>query len=139
MTFLGKIKGYFAYSLLVSILILLLPVLAFSEEPEEIIPPCFTEGELAKVREWEKTWAGKKVNYQNVDQVKDFLPDFLVKMVKEPKKWGTDDLWFEIVPYQYCLRSKGFLEATKRYSPLAKLDPKGFKTPWGEVRPDEFL
>lgn len=139
MTSLRKMSRYFSCSLLVSILILLLPVLVFSEEPEEIVPPCFTGSELEKVREWEKTWAGKKVNYQNVEQVKDFLPDFYFQMMKEPKKWGTSDLWFEVVPYRYCLRNKGFLEAIKKHSPLTKLDPKGFKTPWGEVGPDEYL
>ena len=116
-----------------------LTIPALSQTLEEVIPPCFTGSELEKVREWEKTWVGKKVGLAEVDQVKDLLPDPLVQIMNEPQKWGTKELWFEVVPYQYCTLSKGVLEATKKYSPLSKLDPKGFKTPWGKVEPDEFL
>jgi hypothetical protein len=130
--------GYCVLSLTLSALFLSLAVPALSEEPEEIIPPCFTGSELEKVKEWEKTWVGKKVNYANVDQVKDLLPDPLVQLIKDPKKWGGE-IWFEIVPYRYIVASKGILEATKKYSPLSKFEPKGFKTPWGEIGPNEFL
>jgi hypothetical protein len=116
---------------------LALPV--FSEVPEDIIPPCFTGSEFNKVREWEKTWVGKKVNFTIVDQVKDLLPEPLVQIIKEPTKWGGNDIWFEVVPYRYCAPSRGLLAATKRYSPLAKFDPNGFKTTWGEVGSNEFL
>jgi hypothetical protein len=131
--------GYCVLSLTLSALFLSLAVPALSEEPEEIIPPCFTGSELAKVREWEKTWVGKKVGLANVDQVKDFLPEFLVKQMKEPAKWGAKELWFEVVPYRYCTQSKGVVEATAKYSPTSKFEPKGVKTPWGEVAPNEFL
>jgi hypothetical protein len=104
-----------------------------------VFPPCFNESELAKVREWEKTWVGKKVNAANVDQVKDFLPDILVTMMKEPEKWGAKELWFEVVPYQFVPQSKTVAEATKKYSPQSKFSPNGFKTPAGDVAPNEFL
>ncbi len=32
----------------------------------------YNDQELAKVKEWEKTWVGKKVTSENVDQVKNF-------------------------------------------------------------------
>jgi hypothetical protein len=114
-----------------------LPVL--SQQTDEVFPPCFNESELAKVREWEKTWVGKKVNAANVDQVKDFLPDILVTMMKEPEKWGAKELWFEVVPYQFVPQSKTVAEATKKYSPQSKFSPNGFKTPAGDVAPNEFL
>ncbi|MCX5887349.1 MAG: DUF1329 domain-containing protein [Proteobacteria bacterium] len=135
MNFLLKKVGYFV----LTVLLLSLSVPVLCETPEEVIPPCFTGSELEKVREWEKTWVGKKVNGANVDQVKDFLPEFLVKQMKEPAKWGAKELWFEVVPYRYCTQSKGVVEATAKYSPTSKFEPKGMKEPWGEVAPNEFL
>ena len=35
---------------------------------------CYQGDELAKVREWEKTFVGKKITAANVDEVKEFLP-----------------------------------------------------------------
>ena len=63
-----KIKGHSILYLTLWVLFLSLTVPVFGQEPEEIIPPCFTESELAKVKEWEKTWVGKKVNSAMVDQ-----------------------------------------------------------------------
>ena len=37
--------------------------------------PCYEGEELAKVRAWEKEWAGKKITPANVDGVKEFLPE----------------------------------------------------------------
>jgi hypothetical protein len=54
--------------------------------------------ELKKVREWEKTWAGKKINKDNIDQVKNFMSDQFYQVFKNPKEWGADDLFFTIVP-----------------------------------------
>ena len=139
MNLLIRRDGYSVLCFILIALLLSLAVPVFSQAPEEVIPPCFTGSELDKVREWEKTWVGKKVGLANVDQVKDFLPDTLFQMMKEPKKWGADELWFETVPYQYCAPSKGMVEATKKYSPLSKFEPNGFKTPWGEVAPNELL
>jgi len=58
----------------------------------------YNADELAKVRTWEKTWAGKKIDSSNVDQVKEFLPENLFTLLKDPGKWG--EWWFEIVPYK---------------------------------------
>lgn len=80
--------------------------------------------ELAKIREWEKTWVGKKVTTENVDQVKDFLPEPVYKAMKDPAVFGGKSIWFEILPYKPYAPSKGLVDATKKYSPLSKLDDK---------------
>ena len=54
--------------------------------------------ELAKVREWEKTFAGKKITAANVDEVKEFMPGEPVRIMKDTEKWGEN--WFIIAPYQ---------------------------------------
>ncbi len=56
--------------------------------------------DLEKVREWEKTWVGKRINKDNIDQVKELLSDQFYEMFKNPTDWGADDIWFDIVPYQ---------------------------------------
>ena len=56
--------------------------------------------ELAKVREWEKSFAGKKINAANVDQVKEFMPESLYAIMKDTKKWGG--WWFVVTPYGPC-------------------------------------
>ena len=48
--------------------ILLLAMPASAQEMQK----AYTDAELAKVREWEKTWAGKKIDKTNVDQVAEF-------------------------------------------------------------------
>jgi hypothetical protein len=70
--------------------------------------PGYEGAELAKVREWEKTWAGKKVTSENIDQVKDFLQEGTYKAMKDPAFVGAKaPLWFEVVPYRpYTLDSK---------------------------------
>ena len=88
--------------------------------------PCYEGQELERVRTWEKEWVGKRIDSTNLGQVKQFLPEALVKIMVEPKNWGTDELWFEIVPYRTCEVTKGFIEATKKYAPLSKLDANDF-------------
>ena len=54
----------------------------------------YTDAELAKVREWEKTWVGKKITKANVDQVAQFMSDTLVDVIKNPDKWsGPAEGW----------------------------------------------
>jgi hypothetical protein len=86
--------------------------------------PSYEGEELEKVREWEKTWAGKEVDYTNVDQVADMLPKGWVRVYKNPEEWHYKRFWFTIVPYQQIVLSKGFIEATKRHALLAR--EKGF-------------
>lgn len=80
--------------------------------------------ELAKVREWEKTWAGKKVTTETVDQVKDFMVEAVYKMMKNPSIFGVKSVTFEILPYRPYEPSKGLIEATNKYAPSSKLDDK---------------
>ena len=92
--------------LLLMILALSIPVLCGAGE---ISYPTFSynDQELAKVREWEKTWVGKKVTTETIDQVKDFLSEPVYKAMKDPKVVGIDSLWFEVVPYRPYTVSKG--------------------------------
>jgi len=102
--------------------------------------PCYQGEELQKVREWEKTWVGKKINQDNIDQVKEFLSDQFYEVFKNPQDWGATELFFSIVPYQQVSYTPGVMEATRKYAPTAKLDPNPRKAYWkGEVLPNEFL
>ena len=105
---------------LITILALSVPVLCGAGE---ITYPTFSynDQELAKVREWEKTWVGKKVTTETIDQVKDFLSEPVYKAMKDPKVVGIDSLWFEVVPYRPYTVSKGMIEATKKYAPDSKI------------------
>jgi len=89
--------------------------------------PCYTPEELAKVREWEKTWVGKKIDKTNVDQVAEFLPDSYVNNVyKTPENWNEkESYWFTIVPYQRYIETPGMIEATKQYAATVKTDAEG--------------
>ena len=102
--------------------------------------PMWQGEDLEKVREWEKTWVGKKINFENIDQVKEFMSEQFYGMYKNPQDWGTDNLWFEIVPYRQVLPTKGQIAMTKKHAPNAKLDPNPRKAYWdGAVGPNEFL
>ena len=102
--------------------------------------PMWQGEELNKVREWEKTWAGKKINHDNIDQVKEFMTEQFYNMFKNPKDWGTDELWFTIIPYQQLPVTPGQIAFTKKYAPTAKLDPNPRKCFWKEgIGPNEFL
>ena len=84
--------------------------------------PSYEGEELTKVREWEKTWVGKKVGTADIDQVKDLLPDAVYHVMKNPKDFGAkEDLWFEVVPYREYKVSPGLVESTRKYAPQAEL------------------
>ena len=57
--------------------------------------PAYTKKEVKEIRKWEKEWVGKKINKHNLDQVKEFLSKQFYNVYKNPKEWGTDELWFE--------------------------------------------
>ncbi len=87
----------------------------------------YTAAELQKVRDWEKTWVGKKIDNTNIDQVAEFLPESWIELYKDPKKWGAPDgtvYSFEIVPYKKINETKGFTEASKTCKP--QLDGNGY-------------
>jgi hypothetical protein len=89
---------------------------------------CYQGDELAKVREWEKTFVGKKINAANVDQVKEFLPESFYNLMKDTKRWG--DWWFVIAPYQEVPYSPGYIKATKEYNGQSKIDDNGEIVNW---------
>ena len=76
--------------------------------------------ELAKVREWEKSFAGKKINAANVDQVKEFMPESLYALMKDTKKWG--DWWFVVTPYETVPYTPGYIKATRENYGTAKIN-----------------
>lgn len=118
------------------ILVYAFTFIAPSANAENItIPTAYTPEELAKVREWEKVWAGKKVDKTNIDQVAQFMPESYVGMFKEPEKWGAppEGFYFVIVPYQPCPPTKGMAEATMRYAPLVKTAPDGTIENYAEI------
>jgi len=88
----------------------------------------YTPQELTKVREWEKSWVGKKIDKSNIDQVAEFYPESWVQIFKEPDKWGApseEGLYMYIAPYQQIIETKGMIEATRKYAPLVKTDADG--------------
>ncbi len=93
----------------------------------EVMQTAYTPEELAKVREWEKTWAGKKIDKSNIDQVAAFMPESYVGIYKNPKKWGApaEGFWFTIKPYEFVSESDGFVAATKKYASTVKTNPDG--------------
>ena len=85
--------------------------------------PSYEGEELAEVREWEKTWVGKKVSTANLDQVKDLLTDAVYQIMKNPRDYGAKgDFWFEVVPYREYGVSPGLTAATHRYASQAQLE-----------------
>jgi hypothetical protein len=106
--------------------ITLAPVLTGAAEVTFPVP-AYTQEELSKVREWEKTWVGKKIDITNIDQVAQFMPESYVKIFKDPQKWGAppEGLYFYIVPYKQIIETKGMIEATRKYAPLVKTDADG--------------
>ena len=85
--------------------------------------PSYEGEELAEVREWEKTWVGKKVSTANLDQVKDLITDAVYQIMKNPRNYGAKgELWFEVVPYREYEVSPGLTEATHRYASQAQLE-----------------
>lgn len=101
----------------------------------------YTDAELAGVREWEKTWAGKKIDHNNVDQVAQFLPDALVAIMKNPAEWGAppEGYYFMIRPYEFVPETPGFIAASQANAGKAQLAPDGTITNLGELAGRLFL
>jgi hypothetical protein len=116
-----RFYGYLKTLVTVLAVALLLPMLAYGEELGLLVP-AYEGDELAKLREWEKTWAGKKIDKTNVDQVRDYLFEEQIKVIKDPEYVNAKEYWFEIIPYQKAQYSKGQIEMTKKNAPLAKLN-----------------
>ncbi|MCX5898522.1 MAG: outer membrane lipoprotein-sorting protein [Proteobacteria bacterium] len=93
----------------------------------EVFTSCYSPEELQQVKQWEQTWAGKKINKTTVDQVAAFLPESYVSIYKNPELWGApqEGFYFYIVPYQRAAETAGMAAATKLYAPSVTLDEKG--------------
>ena len=87
----------------------------------------YTDEELAAVREWEKTWVGKKIDKTNVDQVAQFMPDTFVDLISNPEKWGAppEGYFFMIRPYEFIPETPNFIAASKANAGKAKLNAEG--------------
>lgn len=107
-------------TLAMALAVLLLPVMAAAAEID--LGTAYTPDELAKVREWEKTWAGKKIDKSNIDQIAEFYPAAYVQIYKEGEKWAApaEGFYFTIQPYQQIKETKGMIEATQKYAPTVK-------------------
>jgi hypothetical protein len=118
--------------LLAVLMLFLVPALA---RANEVIGTTYTPEELAKVREWEKTWVGKKIDKASVDQVAAFLPESYVTILKEPEKWGAppEGFFMNVVAYQPVPETKGFAAATKKYAPTVKKNPDGSIANYAEI------
>jgi hypothetical protein len=84
--------------------------------------PGYSADELAKVREWERKWAGKQIDTSNVDAVADYIPETYKETIKHPEKWGRKPTWFRIVPYRQVVPTRGFTEATRKNAGKIKMD-----------------
>ena len=129
------VKGVFktVVSTLSFLTLLLVPVLAGAGDITMGV--AYTPEELAAVRAWEKTWAGKKIDAATIDQVAEFMPESYVGIYKEPQKWGAPEegYFFYIVPYQQVNETEKFIAATKKYAPLVKRDAEGVITNIAEI------
>jgi hypothetical protein len=108
----------------VSTAILFLVTPAVAQEMQK----AYSDAELTKVREWEKTWAGKKIDKTNVEQVAQFLPAPFVDVIKNPNnKWGEgpDGYYFMIRPYEFVPETPNFIAASKASAGKAKLNADG--------------
>ncbi len=95
--------------------------------------PSYEGQELAKLRQWEKTWAGKKITKENIDQIKEFLHEGVYIAMTQPEKFGAETIWCEVVPYRQYPTSKGKIAATMKYAPTSKLEENGMIAGYGQV------
>jgi hypothetical protein len=112
---------------IIAVALLLAPAMAVATEVKYPVP-AYTPEELAKVREWEKTWAGKRIDNTNIEQVAEFFPESYINIYKYPAEHGAppgEVFHFNIVPYKQIIETKGKIAATKKYAPLVKTDAEG--------------
>ncbi len=129
----------FIRKLMAMFILLSLPSSVFSDEI--LAGRAYTDDELAKLREWEKSWVGKRIDKDNFDEVSMFIPESYHEIYKNPEKWGAPEgtkFWFEIVPYRTVEPTDGFKEATEKYSKVVKLNDDGSVSNIGEIAGNPF-
>jgi hypothetical protein len=133
-----RIKQILSAAALISLLIAggfgILPERLCAEEVQGY-GPCYTPEELAKVREWEKTWVGKKIDKTNVDQVAEFmLPSYANEVYKNNEAWNEkESYYFFIAPYQRYTDTPGMQAATKKYAASVKTNAEGVITNYADI------
>ena len=129
-----SVDGVLRVSLIVLLLsVFVAPVLVCAEQ---LIYPlaAYSDEELAKVRDWEKTWAGKKIDKTNVDQIKEFLPESYAGIYQKPEVWAEPNgFWFTIMPYKKYTDTRGMIEATNKYSREVQVNAEGIITNYGKT------
>ena len=119
--------------LIVLALLLAAPVVVCAEQLNFPLA-AYSDAELAKVRDWEKTWAGKKIDQSNVDQIKEYLPESYAGVYKKPEVWyEPKGFWFTIIPYKRYIETKGMIEATNKYHTQVKADAEGILQNYGDT------
>jgi hypothetical protein len=83
--------------------------------------PSYEGEELEKIRQWENTWVGKRIDPTTVDKVKEFVPQSLYQLMQGTETWGES--WFEIVPYREIKPSKGELKFTSKHAGTCSIGP----------------
>ncbi len=121
-------------SIIPVLMLLALPFLAFAADIQFPVP-AYTPEELVKVREWEKTWADKKIDASTIDQVAQFLPEGFVGIFKDQASWGAppEGFSFLISAHKPAGVTPGTIEATKKWAPLVKTDATGWITNYAEI------
>jgi hypothetical protein len=84
--------------------------------------PSYAGSELAKVRQWEEDWAGKRIDGSNVDGVAQYLPEAYRSSMKNQELGAGQYVWFEIVPYRRVVPTRGFAEATAKNMGRVKMN-----------------
>lgn len=120
--------------IIVIILVLVFPLSALAAEVPFPVT-AYSAEDLSKVREWEKIWAGKKIDKNNIDQVAEFLPESYVQAYKEPERWGAppDDYYFNIIPYKQYIETPGMISATKMYAPQVKMNAESWIENYADI------
>ncbi len=129
-----KARRHAVLTSLFACLLLMVPMFAGAEEVQFPVP-VYTPDELAKVREWEKTWVGKKIDASNIDQVAHLLPEGVVNIFKNQKTWFAppEGFSFLISEHKPAGITPGTIEATKKWAPLVKTDAEGKITNYDEI------
>jgi hypothetical protein len=108
------------------------PVGGYSGEVKFPVPS-YEGQELQKVRQWEEKWANKKISAENVDQVKEFVPEGMYTIMKDPESFGAESIWFTVLPYRPYTLSKGIIEATQKYAPTSRIVNDDMLEGYGQV------
>lgn len=102
--------------------------LSFAAAEEASFPvAAYSPEELEQVRQWETEWSGKRIDGSTIDQVASLLPDPVVAIYKNPKKWNAPDggFYFLVSPYQRVVETTGMIAATKKYAPSVQMNEAG--------------